>query len=179
MIFHPTPLAGAYVLEPERIGDDRGFFARTFCRRELEGHGLSPEVAQCNVSYNPVKGTLRGLHFQAPPHEEDKLVRCTRGAIFDAIVDLRPTSATHLRHFTVELTTDNRLQLYVPKGFAHGFQTLTDDTEVFYQISTPYAPDHGRGYRHDDPTFHIPWPLPVTKISEKDLALPRYNRKTD
>lgn len=174
MIFEPTPLAGAYVLRPERLGDDRGFFARTFCREEFAAHGLEPAVAQCSVSYNPAAGTLRGLHFQAAPHEEDKLVRCTRGAIFDAIVDLRPGCPTYGRHFAVALTADNGLGLFIPKGFAHGFQSLADGTEVFYQISTPYAPGHGRGYRHDDPAFGIPWPLPVTKISQQDRALPRF-----
>ena len=173
MIFHETPLAGAWVIEAERHEDDRGFFARTFCRREFEARGLVAPTAQCNLSYNAVQGTLRGLHFQAAPHEEDKLVRCTRGAIFDAIVDLRPASETYRQSFTVALTADNHHQLYVPKGFAHGFQTLEDDTEVFYQMSAFYAPGHGRGYRYDDPAFDIPWPLPVTKISEKDLALPK------
>lgn len=172
MIFHPTPLAGAFVLEAERIEDERGFFARTFCRREFEARGLVAPTAQCNVSFNRRRGTVRGLHFQAPPHEEDKLVRCTRGSLFDAIVDLRPSSETYGRAFTVELTAENHRQLYVPKGFAHGFQTLADDTEVFYQMSTFYAPGFGRGYRFDDPAFAIDWPLPATKVSEKDLALP-------
>ncbi|MCB1033971.1 MAG: dTDP-4-dehydrorhamnose 3,5-epimerase [Acidobacteria bacterium] len=169
MIFHPTPLAGAFLLEPQRFEDDRGFFARTFCREEFEAHGLEPAVAQCSVSFNTLRGTLRGLHFQAPPHEEDKLVRCTRGSLFDVIVDLRPGSETYLQHYAAELTAENRLALYVPKGFAHGFQTLADDTEAFYQISVPYAPGHGRGHRYDDPAFGISWPLPVAKIADKDL----------
>lgn len=175
MIFRPTPLAGAFVLEPERFADQRGFFARTFCRRELEEQGLEPAVAQASVSYNRRRGTLRGLHFQVAPHEEVKLVRVSRGAIFDAIVDLRPGSPTFQRCFTVELTAENGLQLYVPRGFAHGFQTLADDTEVCYQISTFYAPEAARGYRWDDPAFQIPWPEPVTVMSEKDRNLPFFD----
>ncbi len=176
MIFRPTPLAGAYVIEPERVEDDRGFFARTFCRKDFEAQGLVSPIAQCNVSFNHLEGTLRGLHFQASPHEEDKLVRCTQGALFDVIVDLRPASETYGQHFTTELTADNRRQLYIPKGFAHGFQTLADNTEVFYQMSTFYAPGFGRGYRYDDSAFNIAWPLPVAKISEKDLALPEFSK---
>jgi dTDP-4-dehydrorhamnose 3,5-epimerase len=174
VIFRETDLAGAWVLEPERFTDDRGFFARTFCRDEFQAHGIDPTVAQCSVSYNHRKGTLRGLHFQIAPREEAKLVRCTRGAIFDAIVDLRPGSPTHGRHFAVVLSAEAGNQLYIPKGMAHGFQTLEDDTEVFYQISEMYAPELARGYRYDDPAFGIPWPLPVTVVADKDLALPRF-----
>jgi dTDP-4-dehydrorhamnose 3,5-epimerase len=172
LIFRETPLAGAFVLESERFPDERGFFARTFCQQEFEANGLSPAVAQCNLSYNAKKGTLRGLHFQAAPHGEEKLVRVTRGAIFDVIVDLRPASPTFRRHLVVELTAENRWALYVPRDFAHGFQTLEDDTEVFYQMSQFFDPAAARGYRYDDPTFSIPWPFPPTVVSERDLALP-------
>jgi dTDP-4-dehydrorhamnose 3,5-epimerase len=174
MIFLETPLPGAWVLEPERFADERGFFARTFCRRDFEERGLEPAVVQCSVSFNHRRGTLRGLHFQAAPHEEVKLVRVTRGAIWDVIVDLRPGSPTCRRHFAVVLSAEAGNQLYVPRGFAHGFQTLADATEVSYQISDFYAPESARGYRWDDPAFAIPWPEPVTVISEKDRALPLY-----
>jgi len=174
VIFRETDLAGAWVLEPERFTDDRGFFARTFCRDELQAHGIDPSVAQCSVSYNHRKGTLRGLHFQIAPREEAKLVRCTRGAIFDAIVDVRPGSPTYGRHFAVVLSAEAGNQLYIPKGMAHGFQTLEDGTEIFYQISEMYAPELARGYRYDDPALGIPWPLPVTVIADKDLDLPRF-----
>lgn len=172
MIFRETPLPGAYVLEVEPVSDERGFFARTFCRRELAQRDLEPAVAQCSISYNRRKGTLRGLHFQVAPHEEVKLVRCTRGALWDVIVDLRPGSPTFRQHFAVTLTAAERNQLYVPLGFAHGFLTLEDNTEVFYQISEPYAPDSARGYRWDDPAFAIPWPEAPAVISEKDRNLP-------
>ena len=174
MIFRETPLAGAWVLEPERFEDERGFFARTYCRREFEAHGLDPSIAQCSVSFNHWRGTLRGLHFQAAPHEEIKLVRVTRGAIWDVIVDVRPGSPTFKRHFGIILSAENRHELYIPKGMAHGFQTLEDETELFYQISEFYAPDFARGYRWDDPAFAIPWPEPVTVISEKDRNLPLF-----
>jgi dTDP-4-dehydrorhamnose 3,5-epimerase len=172
MIFRETPLAGAWVLEPERFEDERGFFARTYCRREFETHGLDPSIAQCSVSFNHRRGTLRGLHFQSAPHQEIKLVRVTRGAIWDVIVDLRPGSSTFRQHFSIVLSAEARNELYIPKGMAHGFQTLEDETEVFYQISEFYAPESARGYRWDDPTFAIPWPEPVTVISEKDRNLP-------
>ncbi len=172
MIFTETPLAGAWLLDPERIEDERGFFARTYCRRELEAHGLDPSIAQCSVSYNHWRGTLRGLHFQTAPHEEIKLVRVTRGAVWDVIVDVRPGSPTFKCHFGIVLSAEDRHELYIPKGMAHGFQTLEDETEVFYQISEFYAPDFAWGYRWDDPAFAIPWPEPVTVISEKDRNLP-------
>jgi dTDP-4-dehydrorhamnose 3,5-epimerase len=174
MIFRELPLAGAFVLEPERLEDERGFFARTFCREELEEHGLDPTVAQCSLSFNRRRGTLRGMHYQAPPAEEAKLVRCVRGAIHDVIVDLRAGSPTFLRHAAARLDADNRLALYVPPGFAHGFQTLADDTELYYQMSAPYAPEHARGFRHDDPELGIAWPLPVAVISERDRGLPPF-----
>jgi dTDP-4-dehydrorhamnose 3,5-epimerase len=172
MIFRETPLAGAWVLEPERFEDERGFFARTYCRRDFEARGLDPAIAQCSVSFNHCRGTLRGLHFQAAPHEEIKLVRVTRGAIWDVIVDVRLGSPSLGKYFSVVLSAENGYELYIPKGMAHGFQTLEDRTEVSYQISEFYAPEAGRGFRWDDPTFAIPWPEPVTVIAAKDEALP-------
>jgi dTDP-4-dehydrorhamnose 3,5-epimerase len=174
MIFRETPLPGAWVLEPERIADERGFFARTWCRRDFETRGLDPDIAQCSVSFNHRRGTLRGLHFQVEPHAEAKLVRVTRGAVWDVIVDLRPDSPTFRRHFAVVLSAEEGNQLCIPKGMAHGFQTLEDATEVFYQISAFYTPEAARGYRWDDPAFAIPWPEPVTVISEKDRNLPLF-----
>jgi len=176
MIFRETPLAGAWLLEPERFEDERGFFARTFCREDFAARGLDPDVAQCSVSFNHRRGTLRGLHFQAAPDAEVKLVRVTRGALWDVIVDLRPESPTFRRHFAAVLTAEAGNQLYIPKGFAHGFQTLEDGTEAAYQISVPYAPGSARGWRWDDPAFAIPWPEPVTVISEKDRNLPLFGR---
>lgn len=176
MNFRPLGIEGAFLIEAERLDDERGFFARTFCREELAAHGLETGIAQCSVSFNHRRGTLRGLHFQAAPHEEVKLVRCTRGAIFDVLVDLRPSSPSYLQHATVSVTAESRAQVYVPHGVAHGFLTLADETEVFYQISTPYAPESARGYRYDDPAFAIPWPEPMTVISEKDLRLPHFSQ---
>jgi dTDP-4-dehydrorhamnose 3,5-epimerase len=175
MIFRETPLPGAWVLEPERIEDERGFFARTWSRGEFEARGLDPTLAQCSVSFNRRRGTLRGLHFQIAPHEEVKLVRVTRGTVWDVIVDLRPESPTFKRHFSVVLSAERGNQLYIPKRMAHGFQTLEDATEVYYQISAPYAPEAARGYRWDDPAFAIPWPQPVTVISERDRQLPYFS----
>lgn len=175
MIFRETSLPGAWLLEPERFEDERGFFARTWCREEFTARGLDPTVAQCSVSYNHRRGTLRGLHFQIAPHEEIKLVRVTRGAIWDVIVDLRPASPTFKQHFSVVLSAEEGKQLYIPKGMAHGFQTLEGGTEVFYQISEIYAPEFARGYRWDDPGFAIPWPEAVTVISEKDRRLPLFS----
>ena len=172
MIFKETPLAGAFVLEAERIEDERGFFARSYSRGEFEAHGLDPEIAQCSISFNHRRGTLRGLHFQTAPFEEVKLVRCTRGSIWDVIVDVRPGSPTRGRHFAVVLSAEARNALYIPKGMAHGFITLEDAAEVFYQISAPYSAGHARGYRWDDPTFAIPWPEPATVISDRDRSLP-------
>lgn len=172
MKFAPTPLAGAQVIELERMEDERGFFARSFCEEEFRRHGLDPAVAQCNVSWNRRRGTLRGLHFQAAPHEEAKVVRCTRGAMWDVIVDLRESSATRLEWFAAELTADNRRALYVPKGFAHGFQTLADDTEVLYQMSESYRADLGRGVRWNDPRLGIRWPLPDPILSARDQGYP-------
>jgi len=168
--FAPTPLAGAYVVELERLQDERGFFARSFCQEEFRRHGLKPAIAQCNVSWNRRRGTLRGLHFQAAPHEEAKVVRCTRGAIWDVIVDLREDSPTRWRWHALELNADNRLAFYVPEGFAHGFQTLADDSEVLYQMSEFYHPDLARGLRWDDPKIGIRWPLPDPVLSPRDRA---------
>jgi dTDP-4-dehydrorhamnose 3,5-epimerase len=170
--FSPTPLAGAFVVDLEPASDERGFFARSFCREEFERHGLEPAVVQCNVSHNQKRGTLRGLHYQAPPHEEAKLVRCTRGAIWDVIVDLRAGSFTRLKWFGCELTAENRRALYVPRSFAHGFQTLADDSEVLYQMAERYYADLASGVRWDDPEIGIRWPLAGPIMSARDRALP-------
>ncbi|HEX3127831.1 MAG TPA: dTDP-4-dehydrorhamnose 3,5-epimerase [Thermoanaerobaculia bacterium] len=175
MIFRETPLAGAFVLEAERIEDDRGFFARSYSREEFAAHGLDPDIAQCSISFNHRRGTLRGLHFQTAPFEEVKLVRCTRGSIWDVIVDIRPGSPTRGRNFAVVLSAEARNALYIPRGFAHGFITLEDAAEVFYQISALYSAEHARGYRWDDPTFAIAWPEPATVISERDRNLPLFS----
>jgi dTDP-4-dehydrorhamnose 3,5-epimerase len=174
MIFSRTPLSGAFVVEPSRIEDDRGFFARIFEPREFEAHGLNPRVAQCSLSFNPRKGTLRGMHYQRSPFEEAKLVRCTRGAIHDVMIDLRPTSATFRHHFAVVLDADSRRMLYIPEGFAHGFLTLTDDAEVSYQMSQVYSPEHAAGVRWNDPAFGIPWPGEVMVIAERDRTYPDF-----
>lgn len=170
MKFIETGLKDAWVLEPEPIEDDRGFFARAFCARELEEHGLDPTVAQCNISTNHRRGTLRGMHYQVPPATETKLIRCTKGTIYDAIIDLRPDSPTYREHFCIELSAENRKQLFVPGMFAHGYLTLTDETEVFYMVSEFYTPGLERGLRWDDPAFGIAWPLEPTLMSEKDAA---------
>jgi dTDP-4-dehydrorhamnose 3,5-epimerase len=168
MIFTETELHGAYVIDLERREDNRGFFARTFCQDEFEAHGLKPVIAQANVGYNRYRGTVRGMHFQYPPKPETKLVRATRGAILDIIVDLRPESPTYLQHVAVELDEDNRRALYVPERFAHGYQVLADGTETTYQVGEFYAPECEGGLRHDDPRLGLSWPLPVTEISDKD-----------
>lgn len=168
MIFTATKLAGAYIIEPERFSDERGFFTRTFDQDAFVARGLNPLIVQCNISYSRVRGTLRGMHFQAAPHAETKLVRCTAGAVYDVIVDLRPDSPTFCQWISVELSADNRRLLYVPEGFAHGLQTLTDDTEVFYQMGAPYVAEAARGVRYNDPAFSIDWPLPVTVIADRD-----------
>jgi dTDP-4-dehydrorhamnose 3,5-epimerase len=177
MRFVETELEGAYVLDLEPIEDERGFFGRAWCKRELEERGLSAELAQCNLSLSRRKGTLRGLHFQIPPHAEVKVVRCVRGAMFDVIVDLRRDSATYTRWIAVELSADNRRALYVPEGFAHGFQTLADETETFYMISAEYSPDAARGLRWNDDTFGIEWPDPENALlSERDRGWPDFVR---
>jgi len=170
--FIPTRLDGAFVVEIEPVADSRGLFARTFCAREFAQQGLTETFVQDSVSWNASKGTLRGLHYQKPPHGEVKLVRCTSGALLDVIVDLRPASPTYLQHVGVELTAENRRALYIPEMFAHGFQTLMDGTEVSYQISTFYAPDHGAGLRWNDPRLGIEWPIAISVISEKDQSWP-------
>ena len=176
MIFRETALAGVWLIEPERLGDERGFFARTWCRREFETRGLEPDVVQCNISWNAKRGLVRGLHYQTPPHAETKLVRCTRGAIWDVAVDLRPGSPTFKRWTAAELTADNRHAMYIPKGCAHGFQTLTDDTEVFYQMSAFHAPGAERGVRWNDPVLAIAWPIASVALSDRDRALPLLDR---
>ena len=179
MKFAETPLRGAYLIEPTPISDARGLFARAFCRHEFEEHGLDPDVSQCNISYNVKRGTLRGMHFQRPPHQETKLVRCTTGAVYDAIIDLRPESPSYCKWYGVELTPENRLMLYVPKGFAHGYQTLVDGSEVFYQVSDFYHAGADDGVRWNDPAFSIHWPIEVAVISEKDKAFSDFaNRGT-
>ena len=178
MIFTPTPLDGAWVIEPEPREDARGLFARTWCQRELAARGLDARIAQCSTSFSKTKGTLRGMHYQAAPVGETKLVRCTRGSMFDVIVDLRPDSPTFTRSFGAVLSADNRKAMYVPVGFAHGFQTLEDDTEVFYQISEFYSADHSRGVRWDDPAFGIAWPAAERTIAERDRGHPDFRRET-
>ena len=168
MIFTETKLKGACVIEPKRLEDERGFFARTWCQREFEAHGLNGKLVQCSISFNKSKGTLRGVHYQAAPCEEAKLVRCTAGSIYDVIIDLRPSSPMFKHHIGEILTAHNRRMLYVPEGFAHGFLTLEDNTEVFYQMSEFYSADLARGVRWNDPAFGIVWPLSPTVISEQD-----------
>ena len=175
MRFLPTPLPGVVVVEPEPVTDERGLFARTFCAEEFEAAGLEPEIAQCSLSFNPRRGTLRGLHYQAAPCGEDKLVRCTRGRIWDVALDLRPESPRYLRHFALELSAENRLGLYLPPQVAHGFLTLEEACEVFYQMSVPYVPEAARGVRFDDPAFAIPWPEPVELISPRDRGYPDFH----
>ncbi len=174
MIFRETALAGAFLIEPERLADERGFFARTWCARELAEHGLDPRLAQASVSFNRELGTLRGLHYQAAPHEEAKLVRCTRGEIWDVIVDLRPGSPTFKRSFGEALSAENRLMLYVPAGFAHGFLTLAPASEVLYLISEFFEPEAARGVRWNDPAFGIRWPSEPRVISDRDRAYPDF-----
>ena len=176
MIFRETPLSGAFLVEPERREDDRGFFARTWCADEYTRRGLDPRIQQCSISANSRRGTLRGMHWQAAPHLEAKTVRCTAGRIHDVIVDLRPESETRLRWFAVELSAENRLALYVPPLFAHGFITLADGSEVEYAISTPYVAEAARGLRWDDPVIGIEWPLEPTTISGRDRSFPLLER---
>ncbi|MHB8646956.1 MAG: dTDP-4-dehydrorhamnose 3,5-epimerase [Thermomicrobiales bacterium] len=175
MQFTETTIKGAYILDAERIADERGFFARTWARDEFVAHGLNPNLAQCNVSYNHHKGTVRGMHWQAPPHAETKLVRCTQGGIYDVIVDIREGSPTYRHSVGVELTAENRRALYIPEGCAHGFQTLEDATEVFYMITQFYTPAAARGMRWDDPAIAITWPLPISVISDRDARYPDWH----
>jgi dTDP-4-dehydrorhamnose 3,5-epimerase len=174
MTFTETKIRGLWVIEPERREDERGFFARTWCQREFADHGLNTRLVQCNISFNKRRGALRGLHYQVPPHAETKLVRCTMGAIYDVTVDLRPESETFKQWVAVELTAGNRKMLYIPEGLAHGFQTLIDDAEVFYQMSECYHPQSARGIRWDDPAFRIEWPFFQPMISDKDRTYADY-----
>jgi len=175
MIFKETELRGAFIVEMERIRDIRGFFARAWCQKEFEAHGLISGFVQNNITFSSKRGTLRGLHYQVAPHEEPKLVRCTRGAIYDVIVDLQPESPTYKRWLGVELTAENNRMIYIPGPFAHGYQILMDDTEVFYQVGEFYAPEHERGFRWDDAAFAIEWPInPPLILSEKDKHWPDY-----
>lgn len=174
MIFTETKLKGAYIIDVKRIEDQRGFFGRSWCQAEFQTHALNPEFVQANVGFSLKRGTLRGLHYQKAPKAEAKFVRCTMGAIYDVIVDLRPDSPTHKQWIGAELTQENRRMLYVPEGFAHGYQTLTDQAEMYYQTSQFYAPELAVGVRYDDVAFNISWPLPVEVISEGDKKWPDY-----
>jgi len=166
--FTETKLKGAYVIEVEPLADERGFFARSWCQKEFAEHGLDANLVQCNISFNLKKGTLRGMHYQAKPHEEAKLIRCTKGAIYQVVIDIRPDSFTFKQWVAVELTAENRKMLYVPKGMASGFQTLMDNTEVFYQMAEFYHPESAKVVRWDNPAFEIEWPIEVKIISDKD-----------
>ena len=174
MRFKEAALKGAYIVDPERQEDERGFFARTWDQREFKERGLNPRLVQCSISFNSRKGTLRGMHYQANPYEEAKLVRCTVGAIYDVLIDLRPDSPTFKRWTEVELAADSWKMVYIPEGFAHGFLTLKDRTEVFYQMSQVYVPASARGVRWDDPAFGIHWPIPVEVISDRDRNYPDF-----
>jgi len=176
MIFRETKLKGAYIIELKPSDDERGFFARSFCQKEFAEHGLNPLIVQCNISYNKKKGILRGMHYQAAPYEEARLVSCISGAIYDVIIDLRRDSATYCQWFAVELSGDNYRMLYVPEGFAHGFQTLKDNTVVFYQMSEFYHPEYARGVKWDDQAFAIKWPIQNYIIAPKDRQFPDFIR---
>jgi dTDP-4-dehydrorhamnose 3,5-epimerase len=172
VLFSDTKLGGAFIIDLERREDNRGFFARAFCQHEFADHGLKPVIAQANIGFNRRRGSLRGMHFQYPPAAETKLVRCTRGAVLDIIVDLRPESPTYLDHVSVELSADNHRAIYVPERFGHGYQVLEDGTETSYQVGEFYTPEAEGGLRYDDSALGLTWPLPVTEISEKDAAWP-------
>lgn len=174
MIFVNTKLPGAYLIEIERLADHRGFFGRSWCQKEFENHGLTSEVVQANISFNKKMGTLRGMHYQVAPYEEAKLVRCTRGAIYDVMIDLRPGSETFRQWIGVELAANEYRMLYIPEGCAHGFQTLEDNSEVIYQVTQFYTPGAERGVRYDDPAFGIKWPVPVIIVSDKDKSWPDF-----
>jgi dTDP-4-dehydrorhamnose 3,5-epimerase len=177
MLFTALALSGAFIVAPERREDQRGYFARTFCRDEFADHGLVADYVQCNTSFNAYRGTLRGMHFQRPPHEETKLVRCTRGAVQDVLLDLRPGAATFCRWQAIELTEDNGLAVYIPGGFAHGFQTLTDNAEVFYQMAERYHPGSAAGIRWNDPAFAIDWPIRPPILSGRDATCADFERR--
>lgn len=172
----PLELSGAYIIELEPFPDDRGFFARSFCGTEFRELGLETHIKQSNISQNASRGTLRGMHFQVPPYEETKLVRCTSGSIYDVVIDVRPDSQTYGRHEAVLLSAKNHKQLYIPKGFAHGFQTLEDNTEVFYEMFDDFVPGSASGYLWNDPAFAISWPLPVSIMSDKDIRYPIFRK---
>jgi dTDP-4-dehydrorhamnose 3,5-epimerase len=174
VIFTSTPLPGAVLIEPESHEDHRGSFTRIFCVEEFSAQGLETRLVQCSLSHNHRRGTLRGMHYQIAPREEVKIVRCIRGAIYDVIIDLRPDSPTYTKHFAVVLSAANRKALYIPKGFAHGFQTLEDDSEVLYQMSEFYSPQHARGVRWNDPAFGIEWPIPDPIILDRDASYPDF-----
>ncbi|OFW57333.1 MAG: dTDP-4-dehydrorhamnose 3,5-epimerase [Candidatus Solincola sediminis] len=176
MNFMETRLKGAFLIELDKIEDERGFFARTFCANEFEAHGLNPRIVQCNVSYNIKRGTIRGMHFQSDPHQEAKLVSCIKGSLYDVIVDLRKSSPTYCQWYGVELSEAHPKYFYIPEGFAHGFQTLKDDTVVFYQMSEFYHPECASGARWNDPAFGIEWPLPEPTISDRDNTYPDFMR---
>lgn len=176
MIFHETALEGAYLIEPEYKEDERGFFARVLCKKEFNEHVLISDFVQCNISFNHSKGTLRGIHYQISPYEEVKIVRCTMGIIYDVIIDLRPNSRSYKMWFSTELSSENRMMIYIPEGFAHGFLTLTDNTEVYYQMSEYYMPGYDCGIRWNDPEFNIKWISDVAVISEKDSKYPLWKR---
>jgi dTDP-4-dehydrorhamnose 3,5-epimerase len=174
VIFKPTELPGAYLIEPDRRSDVRGYFARTYCEREFTDQGLEPHVSQCSVSYNHRKGTLRGMHYQSAPFEEVKVVRCNRGSIYDVVIDLRPESPSYKKWFAAQLDEENGKMLYIPRGFAHGFQTLADDTEVYYQMSQVFSPEHARGVRWNDPAFSVAWPDADRIILDRDQNYPDF-----
>jgi dTDP-4-dehydrorhamnose 3,5-epimerase len=175
MVFKEIRLKGAFIIELEKIKDDRGFFSRAWCQEEFHAHGLDSNIAQCNLSFNAARGTLRGLHYQIAPYEETKVIRCTRGKIFDVIIDLRPKSPTYLQWTGIELSLENRKMVYVPENFAHGYLTLADNTEVFYQVSQFYSPGSESGIRWNDPSINIKWPeIPNLIISEKDKNWPYF-----
>lgn len=175
MKFHKTKLDGSWLINIDKVEDERGFFARTFCQNEFREHGLNPNLVQCNISYNKKKGILRGMHFQAAPHQEAKLVQCIRGSIYDVIIDLRPASPTYKEYMGATLTAEAHNMLYIPEGFAHGFITLEDDTEIFYQMSEFYTPASGRGFRWDDSAFQIMWPEQPSVISDRDANYPYFS----
>lgn len=176
MIINETKLPGVFIIDVQRLEDERGFFGRSFCWHEFAQKGLNPEIAQCNISFNRYAGTLRGMHYQEAPHAEDKLIRCTRGSLYDVIIDLRPQSPTFKQWFSLELTEDDPKMLYIPKGCAHGFQTLKDNTEIFYQMSEFYHPESARGVRWNDPVFRIDWRAGIPMIlSERDRNWPDYD----
>jgi dTDP-4-dehydrorhamnose 3,5-epimerase len=175
MLFHATPLSGAYLIELEKRTDDRGFFARYFCEQEFEAKGLETRFVQINNSFTAKEATVRGFHYQLPPAGEVKVVRCVRGSLWDVLVDLRPDSPTFMRWYGAELSADNRLMMYVPRGFAHAFLTLSDNTEAIYLVSAFYAPEQERGLRWDDPSLHVDWPIDPIDVSPKDASWPNFD----